>query len=391
MGFLNGSVTFTRFKTGNELLEKDPEKILSLLKENKQMGDAFFRGSSYFTAGNSIRDHGWDLAKNFAEDAMVFALRINKNSPPAELLRAYYEEDVAAAAKGNPSGFASKNQKKEAKEGARDRIEEEGKDGRWIKHKLVPVLWDLRSGFVYLGSTTPGHISMFLDQFDSTFAIRPLEINAARLARILATDHQFPLETSGVELKPTAFHLAESREAIDWITEGIGFLGNEFFFWLWFLSITPRGLGDDKFTLCDGSAFSGWLTKTITWDCPVKEKGRDVLTGEGCARLPESVNAANTGKLPRKAGFGFVHNNVQFDFCWNAESFGVSGVKFPKSEETDTGARKAERVQTLRDFVVMIELLYATFLEVRLDGPKWYDFTHRVKKFLNPEFSVTVE
>ena len=58
---------------------------------------------------------------------------------PGALLKAYYEADLAALSRDDPSGFASAKQKREAKESARDRLEAEAKDGRFKRRKCTPV------------------------------------------------------------------------------------------------------------------------------------------------------------------------------------------------------------------------------------------------------------
>ena len=64
---------------------------------------------------------------------------------PGDLLRAYYQVELKALTATNPSGHPSAKQKKQAREYARDRVETEAKDGRYLRRKAIPVLWDAPS------------------------------------------------------------------------------------------------------------------------------------------------------------------------------------------------------------------------------------------------------
>ena len=77
---------------------------------------------------------------------------------PGALLKAYYEADLAALSRDDPSGFASAKQKREAKESARDRLEAEAKDGRFKRRKCTPVLWDRAANEVLFGATSTTHV-----------------------------------------------------------------------------------------------------------------------------------------------------------------------------------------------------------------------------------------
>ena len=48
----------------------------------------------------------------------------------------------------------SARQKREARDTARQRLEDEAKDGRFLRRKAVPVLWDALSNELLVGSTS---------------------------------------------------------------------------------------------------------------------------------------------------------------------------------------------------------------------------------------------
>src|SRR5438046_1450891 len=85
--------------------------------------------------------HPFDLAKNVVNDTLHFALRVDTTKIPADLLKAYYQVELEALSASNPAGKPSARQKREARESARERLEEEAKDGRFLQRKPVYALW----------------------------------------------------------------------------------------------------------------------------------------------------------------------------------------------------------------------------------------------------------
>src|SRR5580692_3752264 len=124
MGFFSGRVTFIRFRVkgaapgtfGPEHLDR--LKGHAVGKQRTASSDGVEAG---WIAGDHILDTRFDLAKNIVNDTLHFALRVDTNKLPSDLLRAYTQVDLQALTKNNPSGLPSARQKREAKESARER------------------------------------------------------------------------------------------------------------------------------------------------------------------------------------------------------------------------------------------------------------------------------
>ena len=159
MGFFTGRATFLRFRVdgptpgmfGPEHLEKLAQHAIG--KQAREEKDGTEAG---WIAGEDILDLGFDLAKNVVNDVLHFSLRVDTQKLPADLLRAYTRAELQTLAADNPSGKPTAKQKKEARETARERLEFEGKDGRFTRRKGYPLLWDGQSNHVLLGTTSPG-------------------------------------------------------------------------------------------------------------------------------------------------------------------------------------------------------------------------------------------
>src|SRR5215469_3368728 len=117
MGFLNGRVTFTRYRVsgpsplpfGAELLEQARQHLLG----RHGAADPADGTVTGWAGGDHVLDLSVELAKNVVNDALHLAIRIDTDKIPGSLLRAYTQIEIDARAQLNPSGVASKAQREE--------------------------------------------------------------------------------------------------------------------------------------------------------------------------------------------------------------------------------------------------------------------------------------
>src|SRR2546423_7961383 len=157
MGFLTGRVTCTRFRvTGRPSRSFGPEHLEKLAEHaiGRQRVATADGSEAGWIAGDHILDTKFDLAKNIVNDALQFTLRVDEQRVPSDLLRAYTQVELEALAAGNPSGLPSARQKREARANAKERLEQEAADGRFLRRKAFPVLWDAQSNELLAGTTS---------------------------------------------------------------------------------------------------------------------------------------------------------------------------------------------------------------------------------------------
>src|SRR5579872_5838975 len=230
MSFFSGRVTFIRFRVncpsprmfGPEHLERLEAHAIG--KQRTASSDGVEAG---WIAGDHILDTRFDLAKNIINDTLHFALRVDTNKLPSDLLRAYTQVELQALAKNNPSGLPSARQKREARDTARERLEEEAKDGRFLKRKLYPLLWDAPSNELLVGTTSVTAIDRLHTLFENTFGHGFELLGAGQQAFHLAQTRR---QTRGIEdAKPSSFVTGASPE-VAWILNenSRDFLGNEY-------------------------------------------------------------------------------------------------------------------------------------------------------------------
>jgi hypothetical protein len=383
MGFFSGRVTCSRFRItgrsprqfGEEHLEKLQERAIG--KQKTATADGVEVG---WIAGDHILDTKFNLAKNIINDTLQFALRIDTLKIPAELLRAYTQIELTGLAEANPSGIPSARQKREARDTARERLEQEAADGRYLKRKSYPMLWDSQSNELLVASNAITVVDRLHPLFEETFRARFEPLGAGKQAFQLAEVHQ---QTRNLDdCRPAHFVPGVTPAEFAWLPDqdNRDFLGNEFLLWLWF-AVEKES---ETFKLSDGSEVSLMLARNLLLECPRGMTGKETITSDGPTRLPEARRAIQAGKMPRKVGLTLNRHDKQYEFTLHAESLTISGAKMPAPEELEERPRLEERVTSLRHLLETMSLLYEVFTLRRL-GAGWSKDLGAMQKWLQLE------
>ncbi len=383
MGFFSGRVSCSRFRLLSSTTQGSAEDLLQKLQE-RVIGTQRFMTSdgieSGWLAGDHILDTKFDLQKNIVNDTIQFALRIDQQKIPSDLIRAYTQVELEGLAAENPSGNPSTRQKREAKQLALDKLEQEAADGRFLKRKMFPVLWDTVSNELLVATTSLTAIERLHALFQETFEIGFEPLTAGRQAFLLAEARQL---TRGVDdASPSAFIPGVTPQDFAWSMDETrkDFLGNEFLMWLWF----TVECGDDVITLADDSELSVMLTRTLVLECPRGETGKETITSDAPTKLAEARRAIQVGKLPRKLGMILSRHDQQYDLTFQAESLAITGAKLPAPEADQERARHEERVDQLRHLLETIDLLFDRFNSLRVTD-QWPKQLSRIQTWLQEE------
>jgi len=383
MGFFSGRVTFSRFQvTGKAPAIFGPDQLARLAenmagRQRIASADGIEAG---WTAAEHILDTRFELAKNIINDMLFFALRIDEQKLPSDLFKAYYQTDLQALIAGNPSGRPSLRQKREAKESARERLEHEAKDGRFLKRKAIEVVWDRLTNEIYFGTTSLTQIDRLMTLIKNTFGFGFEAITAGRRAFQLAELHQHSRNVD--DASPSVFVPGSSAKDVAWILDETSrdFVGNEFLLWLWYQIET----NDDTFKLSDDSEATVMLARTLTLECPRGQTGHETISHEGPTTLPEARRAIQSGKLPRKVGMTLVRHDAQYEFTLHAESLGIGSARLPASEEEDDRARLDDRANQIRGLIESLDLLFDKFGQMRFSSD-WPKELAKMQKWLQRE------
>jgi hypothetical protein len=335
-------------------------------------------------AGDHILDTAFDLAKNVVNDTLHVAMRVDEQKIPADLLRAYYQVELQALTATNPSGNPSSKQKRQAREYAKDRLETEAKDGRYLRRKAIPVLWDAPSNELLVGTTSVTAFDRLITLFSQTFDRKFDLLGSGRQAFAQA---ELTNQTRNVDdARPTVFVQGGQTTDVAWVPDehNRDFLGNEFLLWLWYF-LENEG---DTIKLSDDTEVALMISRTLLLECPRGQYGKESISSDGPSKLPEAHRAIQAGKLPRKMGLTLVRQDAQYELTLQAETLAVGAAKLPVPEDVENDrARVEERVNQLRHLLETLDLMYAVFVQHRLGEP-WTKEASKIKKWLRLAPSV---
>ena len=404
MSFESGRVTFTRFRVTGDAPAHVDDAFLSILSEYR------FRESEIgepeeveagLTTGLHLFDTQFTYEKNGygspGSGRALFALRLDTHKVPADVKKAFRVMNEQTAAAGNPTGFPSKTEKREARETANRQIREELASGKYRKSKTVPVLWDFASQTLYCGAagtTVIEHLSRLMRQ---AFAVELDNLSAGVLAGSLIKAQGKSRDYE--DLQPSAFTAAPdtplAQDAQDdappqgglpilpWIAKSVDlkdYLGNEFLMWLWWNGEKQRESPTVK-TESVGEVFVA-LDRALDMDCAWDLTGKQTLRGDNPTKLPEAGDALTTGKWPRKAGLIVADAEHQWELTLQGDQFVVSSAKLPEIEDVQNARELIERRLDL--IVALSDALNALFVAFlnRRGGGGWQADRDAIKTWI---------
>ena len=382
MGFFTGRVTCSRFRVAGAAPRSFGPDHLDKLAANaigKQKIVAADGVQVGWGAGDHILDTRFELEKNIVNDTLHFALRIDEQKVPGDLLRAYTQVELEGLASQNPSGLPSARQKREARQLAKERLDEEAKDGRYLRRKAIPILWDAMSNELLVGSASVNVVDRLRPLFHQSFGKNFEALTAGRQAFLLA---EVSNQTRAVDdATPTAYVAGQEGE-VAWVPDenNRDFLGNEFLLWLWYVLENET----DSLMLADNSEAVVMLARTLQLECPRGQTGKESISSDGPTKLPEALRAIQAGKLPRRVGVTLARHDQQYELTLQAETLAIGAARLPVPEGEEERARLEERVTQLRHLMETLDLIYNAYLQRRL-GDAWSPELAKMKKWLRRE------
>ena len=385
MALLSGTVSFSRFHVVGGSPKRLDDNLLDKFRNHRIGHQRVMRPNHEdigWIGGRHLLDRDFDVGHNVLLDCLHLAMRVDVSRIPPDLLRAYVKQEFDALYRKNGNGNpkARIRLKRQAAEAARQRADDEIKTGRYRRLRQSPILWDTRGDVLYLGATTATLLERLYPLFKETVGKRLEPMTAGFLSQAWAEKHGITRRLEN--LKPTAFARdGRTNGDVYWTAHDPAsrdFLGNEFLLWLWYTLAEHT----DTIELADNTHAAVVIVKQLTLECPRAETGKEIITCDGPAQLPESRRAIQSGKLPRKAGLLVSRQGEQYEFTLQAETFNVSAARLPKIEENDSPQAAAEeRVEQLRHLSQTVDLLLAAFLKRRL-STDWPDEAHKVHAWL---------
>ncbi len=390
MGFASGAISFRRFAVEGKSPKQIDEGLLEKLSESALRPSELGRPEEVeygWNGGRHVLDGDFSFENNVYADALHFGMRVDTNKVPGDLKKAYQLMEEEAAASSNPSGFISKNQKRDARETVRRKIEEEMRSGKFRRSKVTPILWDV-SQQVLFSPASGGVFEKLAELFERTFGLTLTPLTSGSVALRL-------LEPKGKrrdyeDLRPTRFASGPEGEGqypeYPWVAKGPepkDFLGNEFLVWLWHEADARTSIVDTE-AAGDVTIF---IDKFLDLDCAYGQSGSDSLRAQGPSRMPEARAALRSGKVPRRAGLILDVARQQYTLSLKAESMAVGSAKLPEVEADTPRVLFEERIALLRELGKTIDGLFETFLKIRASSA-WEGQANAIRRWITTAKSV---
>lgn len=400
MSFHSGRVSFCRFAVVGDAPLSVDETALATLKDHAfaaseigspdQVEAGFITGAHLYDTQFSYESNAYG---NPPGSLLLFALRLDTHQVPGEVKQAYRAIEEQAVAAGNPSGFASRAQKRDAMDMVDRKLHDEIAEGKYRKSKSIPVLWDLASKQLYLGATSNVAIEQISKLMSFAFAVDLRLLTAGTFAEDVYAGNKRDFE----DLSPSQFTAPpkDAREAGEgeegdlpkdiavpltpWVHASVStrdFLGNELLIWLWWKLesgenvISIPALSEGKKT-GKQHRLAVVIDRSLDMDCAWDATGKQSLRGPKPTHLPEAGEALAAGKWPRKVGviLADADDEAQWELSLQGDKWLVSGAALPKVEEATSPREITDlRLQSTLRLAAMIDGLYLTFLAERMDN-----------------------
>lgn len=143
-------------------------------------------------------------------------------------------------------------------------------------------------------------------------------------------------------------------------------LGQEFLTWLWFKS----DVASDAFKTSDGTPFVVTMEQHIVVQGGQGDTKETASVSGVLSPLREARFGLGTGKKVTRALLHLEKEDMAFQVALKAEDFSLSGLKTPKLDKSDSDddpdALFLEKIYLMEACIDLLDTLYATFLQVRL-------------------------
>ncbi len=404
MSFTSGRVTSVRFHINGQGPLAVDQALLDKLSEfafrETPIGAPEEVEAGWIT-GEHLLDTQFTYEKNGFGDAVLFAMRLDTNKVPADVRKAYRIINERAMADQNPSGFASRAQKKEAADLASRQAHEDLASGKFRKSKMIPMLWDLRRGMLHCGAAGTAVIEQLMMLFRKTFEMELVPVTAgSALGRILELKGR---SRDYEDLRPTAFtpppaRTNDSEEAgyegdphlpvIPWAKQSLDlkdWVGNEFALWLWYLAANEEGLAEVSIN-GQSTELAFFIRDTLDMQCAWDATGKQMLKADGPSHLPEAAAAVREGKWPRRLGLMLsdvaAGDQGYYQLTLQADKFQITAAQLPAIEEIDSPREVIEqRILLVRQLSDMLDGLFERFGSVRT-GTDWPKTREAMKQWI---------
>lgn len=157
-------------------------------------------------------------------------------------------------------------------------------------------------------------------------------------------------------------------------------LGQEFLTWLWFKSATGAIFNDET-----GRPFTVTMEQRIVVQGGEGENRETASVSGAYSELREARMGLTTGKKVTRALIRLERDPEEWQITLKASDFSLGSVKTPKvesdSHDDDPDAILLEKVALIEACLMMLDVVYKTFLEKRLSS-EWQEEVVELRQWM---------
>lgn len=183
MGLFSTSSSLTRYRVVQEVVQDFWSRVEDILLQQafQEMQDRSDESALGWVSLEDMLDNQWRSGSPFKGEYLVFALREDRKKVPPALFKKYYQLALQEQLTLNQEQGINRVSKTQQK-----KLKEQVKASLLTRTMPVPavfeVVWNTRSQYVYLGSTSARIRSLFEDYFSSSFRFNLEPLNSYFLA-----------------------------------------------------------------------------------------------------------------------------------------------------------------------------------------------------------------
>jgi hypothetical protein len=358
MPFDHGTFAVTVFQLREDL----PEDYLDLftgmcagsldsVKDEPQIG---------WVSGRHLLETTIDEVTALCGGHLYVNLRKAERKIPASLLNAICRREELVYMQANETSVVPSRQKKQIKEEAVE------KNLMKMPPQIsgTPMVLDMASKVLYLGTASTAQIDNFIAFFYKTTNIEPVQLTPEWYL-----ENRFQM--TEVSLPVVMFSEKGDGETTP---------GRDFLTWLWYYSECEDGvIKADQF-----GEFAFAIEGPLTFAFAAEARGAAETTlkkGDSPLRAAEAKAALNVGKKLKKAKFMLVRGEDVWSGNFDADHFNFSGLSLPEGEEMDRDSRFAERITNLHIFQTVMGEYFAKFVQT-LTAPGWDETEQKIQRWV---------
>ena len=369
MGFLKGTVTFSRYRIAGSL----PEGFNDFFDERIKR---FAFHDTWRTADEKIA--GWIAIENcldtdfpyaaYAQGKyMLFSLRIDRKSIPPSLfrIRVMEAERKALAESGQQKLY------REQREAIREAVRLE------LLAKTLPVpafyeiCWSVSDRLLTFGTLSDKIGSELQEMFRESFGLSLFPHAPWNSEEKNLTQKETPVLPQNLDATSPPL-----PAGIDPLT-----IGREFLTWLWFKSEERNGIignaagGEDEII----------FLRRLVLESGEGEYAETIICQGLHADLKEGKEALRQGKKITTARLRVSHDQEEWEFTFKADRFHFQSMKLPalsEDEEEDREGQILERIYLIEKAAATMDKLFHSFLNLRQTAD-WLKEQERLKKWIS--------